>query len=202
MKMQVQELEDAAARLGKSVAKMGRDIKHWEVWQWIKERIDAFKKTMPLISDLRNPAMRPRHWKSLMDTIQTRFEPASDNFTLDSIVQLRLDQHAEFIGEMSVNATKELAIEQGIFSIAETWKTLDLDMVRHLAEVQDSSTLMLLVGPCTRLYSQALCIKQGVHTCLSMLFVLDTAHRANSSLARESVPALWHCAGTAQGLDG
>lgn len=122
-------MEDAAVRLGKNVAKMGREIKHWEVWQWIKERIEAFKKTMPLISDLRNPAMRPRHWKSLMEAIQTKFDPASDSFTLDSIVQLRLDQHAEFIGEMSVNATKELAIEQGIAAIAETWKTLDLDMV-------------------------------------------------------------------------
>lgn len=142
--MQVQELEDAAARLGKNVGKMGRDIKHWEVWQWIKERIEAFKKTMPLISDLRNPAMRPRHWKSLMDAIQTKFDPASDTFTLDSIVQLRLDQHAEFIGEMSVNATKELAIEQGIASIAETWKTLDLDMVCTLFVVDGIPSAMLL----------------------------------------------------------
>lgn len=129
--VQVQDLEDAAVRIGKSVSKLGRDIKHWEVWQWIRERIDTFKRTMPLISDLRNPAMRPRHWKSLCDAIQTTFDPTSDAFTLDSIVALRLDQHAEFISEMSVNATKELAIEQSLATIAEAWKTLDLDMVRH-----------------------------------------------------------------------
>ena len=131
VELQVQDLEDAAVRIGKSVSKLGRDIKHWEVWQWIRERIDNFKRTMPLISDLRNPAMRPRHWKSLCDTIQTTFDPASDAFTLDSIVALRLDQHAEFISEMSLNATKELAIEQSLATIAEAWKTLDLDMVRH-----------------------------------------------------------------------
>lgn len=116
-------------RIGKNVMKLGRDIKHWEVWQWLKDRIDAFKKTMPLIADLRNPAMRSRHWQQLMTTIQTQFDPTSNSFTLDSIVQLRLDQHAEFIGEMSVNATKELAIEQSIQAIAATWKDLDLDMV-------------------------------------------------------------------------
>lgn len=127
---QVNELEEAAARIGKSVQKLGRDIKHWEVWQQIRDRIDTFKRTMPLISDLRNPAMRPRHWKSLVDAIQMTFDPASDSFTLDSIVALRLDQHAEFIGEMSVNATKELAIEQSLAAIAEAWKNLDLDMVR------------------------------------------------------------------------
>jgi dynein heavy chain, axonemal len=122
------------------VLKLGRDIKHWEVWRWIKDRIDAFKKTMPLVADLRNPAMRPRHWQQLMETIQTPFDPASNSFTLDSIVQLRLDQHAEFIGEMSVNATKELAIEQSITAIAETWKTLDLDMVRF-CRVSDHSCI-------------------------------------------------------------
>jgi dynein heavy chain, axonemal len=127
--LQVNELEEAAARIGKSVQKLGRDIKHWEVWQWIRDRIDTFKRTMPLISDLRNPAMRPRHWKSLVDAIQTAFDPTTDAFTLDSIVALRLDQHAEFIGEMSVNATKELAIEQSLAAIAEAWKVLDLDMV-------------------------------------------------------------------------
>ena len=115
--------------MGKSVVKLGRDMKQWDVWQKIKETIDGFKKTMPLISDMRNPAMRPRHWNKLMDTIQTRFDPYSDNFTLDSIVQLRLDQHAEFISEMSLNATKELAIEQTIQAIAATWKDLLLDMV-------------------------------------------------------------------------
>lgn len=125
----MQELEEAAVRIGKNVMKLGRDIKHWEVWQWLKDRIDAFKKTMPLIADLRNPAMRSRHWQQLMTTIQTQFDPTSNSFTLDSIVQLRLDQHAEFIGEMSVNATKELAIEQSIQAIAATWKDLDLDMV-------------------------------------------------------------------------
>jgi dynein heavy chain len=107
-------MEEAAIRLGKNVTKMGRDIKHWPVWSWIKDLIDAFKRTMPLITDLRNPAMRPRHWESLMDEIGSRFDPTSPSFTLDSIVQLRLDQQVDFIAEISVNATKELAIENNI----------------------------------------------------------------------------------------
>lgn len=43
-----------------------------------------------------------------------RFDPHSASFTLDSIIQLKLDQHVEFIAEMSVNATKELAIETNL----------------------------------------------------------------------------------------
>ena len=152
--------------MGKTVQKLGRDIKHWPVWQQIRERVDAFKRTMPLIADLRNPAMRPRHWKQLMETIQTTFNPLSDGFTLDSIVQLRLDQHAEFIGEMSVNATKELAIEQSIAAIAEAWKSLDLDMVRApgrgAAVVVLSATVLLRMRRCA-----ACCMLRSItsHAC-------------------------------------
>ena len=35
----------------------------------LKERVDNLKKLMPLIGDLRNPAMRERHWKSLMEEV-------------------------------------------------------------------------------------------------------------------------------------
>ncbi len=59
-------MEEVAVRISKSVAKLGRDLKAWPVWGWIKDTIEAFKRTMPLITDLRNPAMRKRHWDQLM----------------------------------------------------------------------------------------------------------------------------------------
>ena len=64
--MQVDELEEAAGRVGKVVGKLSRDIKTWPVLGWLKDMVDAFKKTMPLITDLRNPSMRQRHWALLM----------------------------------------------------------------------------------------------------------------------------------------
>lgn len=68
---QVDEMEEAAARYNKLVLKLGRDIKTWPALSWLKDTIDAFKKTMPLITDLRNPAMRQRHWQQLMEHIGT-----------------------------------------------------------------------------------------------------------------------------------
>lgn len=35
--------------------------KQWEIVDFSKNRIDQFKRTIPLISDLRNPAMRDRY---------------------------------------------------------------------------------------------------------------------------------------------
>ncbi len=54
------------------------------------------------------------HGGGLQEHVGSKFDPESPDFTLDSVVQLRLDTHAEFIAELSVNATKELAIENNI----------------------------------------------------------------------------------------
>lgn len=70
-------MEEAAVRISKNVAKLGRDIRQWGVWGSLKDTLDAFKRTMPLITDLRNPAMRPRHWESLQARPLTCLCPVS-----------------------------------------------------------------------------------------------------------------------------
>eukprot|EP00899_Mesostigma_viride_P014884 jgi/Mesvir1/23397/Mv21091-RA.2 len=126
--LQVEELDEAAQRFSKKLTKLGRDIKHWPVWHSLKDKVDAFKKTMPLVTDLRNPAMRPRHWDSLMEAIGERFDPTGPDFTLAKVTELHLENFADQIGELSVNASKELAIEQALASVKETWQTMELDM--------------------------------------------------------------------------
>jgi dynein heavy chain len=54
-------MEATAATFNKNIGKM-RDIKRWGVWIMMREKIDRFRATLPLIQDLRNPAMRDRHW--------------------------------------------------------------------------------------------------------------------------------------------
>eukprot|EP00898_Chlorokybus_atmophyticus_P005400 jgi/Chlat1/5861/Chrsp4S06373 len=130
--LRVEEMDDAAQRLGKRLAKLGRnEIKAWSVWQETRDAIDAFKKTMPLIADLRSPALRPRHWEQLMDAVGKRFDPTGQDFTLDKVSDLHLENHAERIAELAASAAKELAIEQALEGIETTWKGLNLDLVPH-----------------------------------------------------------------------
>lgn len=53
--------------------KLGREIKHLEVWVSLKDRIDQVKALLPLIVDLKNPALRARHWSQLQEEIGKPF---------------------------------------------------------------------------------------------------------------------------------
>lgn len=56
------------------------------MWGDLKESIDAFKATLPLTVDLRNPAMRERHWKQLQEQVGHVFDPTSNTFTLAKVL--------------------------------------------------------------------------------------------------------------------
>ena len=49
----------------------------WTICDSLKGRIDTFKRTMPLIQDLKNPAMRDRPWQQLKQEIQKPFDHTS-----------------------------------------------------------------------------------------------------------------------------
>lgn len=60
---------------------------------------------------LKNPAIKPRHWKQVKDVVARDFDETSEDFTLDAIIKMQMHNFAEQISEISNAATMELAIE-------------------------------------------------------------------------------------------
>ncbi len=79
-----------------------------------QERVGGFSLTMPLIANLRNSALRPRHWKELEQRIDAHADPDNPTFNLEVVLGLRLDQHTTFVATLSATATKELTIEKSL----------------------------------------------------------------------------------------
>uniref|UniRef100_A0A2K6FUH7 Dynein axonemal heavy chain 2 n=1 Tax=Propithecus coquereli TaxID=379532 RepID=A0A2K6FUH7_PROCO len=131
--LQTEAMETMAHRLFRRLTKLAKEYKdrNWDIIETTRSKIEQFKRTMPLISDLRNPALRDRHWDQVRDEIQREFDQESESFTLEEIVELGMDQHVEKIGEISASATKELAIEVALQNIAKTWEVTQLDIVPY-----------------------------------------------------------------------
>ena len=128
------EIDDVVQKFIKRLNKLGKEVKDWEVFSNLKDRVNQTKRTVPLLLDLRNPAMRERHWNAIMDEIGKTFSTLNEDFTLDKILELGLDQHAETISALSVAASKELSIEQGIQSIDTAWKDIEIEIAPYKEE--------------------------------------------------------------------
>ncbi|KAJ3056563.1 Dynein heavy chain 2, axonemal [Rhizophlyctis rosea] len=125
------EVEETVQKFVKKLGKMPKEMKEWDVFVNLKDRVNQTKRSIPLLMDLKNPAMRERHWTSLMDEIGKTFDPTGNDFTLEKILELGLDQFSESINNLSAAATKELSIEQGLTNVEEAWKGLEMDIVPY-----------------------------------------------------------------------
>ncbi|XP_043933259.1 dynein axonemal heavy chain 2 [Protopterus annectens] len=131
--LQTDVMETTAQSLFKKLNKLSREVKdkNWDIVDTSKNKLDQFKRTMPLITDLRNPAMRDRHWSQIKQHVQRLFDQTSLDFTLEKIIELGLDQHNDKISEISVAASKELSIEQALEGIKNTWENTSLDIAPY-----------------------------------------------------------------------
>ena len=124
----VSEMDVVAAQFNKKIAKLGREIKAWKIWQSMRNKVDQFRKTLPLIQDLKSPALRPRHWAQLKEEMGKTFDAEARMFTLEKVFSLGFHMHADFIGTLSANANKELSIEQALNGIQERWGVVTIEM--------------------------------------------------------------------------
>nr|PNR35709.1 hypothetical protein PHYPA_021559 [Physcomitrium patens] len=145
--LDVGSMETAAQLFSKRLFKVARDCKTWMVWIKLKETIDSFKQTLPLTVDLRNTALRERHWMKLIDHVGQFFDPSSNDFTLAKVAELQLAVHAEYIHDLSIAATKELAIEEALTKIKDAWgvQKLDMSSEKGIWKLKGTEELFLLL---------------------------------------------------------
>ncbi|CAM9243318.1 unnamed protein product, partial [Lampetra fluviatilis] len=126
-------MEATAHSHHRTMNKLAREAKDktWEVVTSTRARLEQFRRTMPLIAHLRNPAMRERHWRQIKQEVPGPFDEESDSFTLEAIVELGLERHAAAVALVAASASKELAIEQALEGVARTWDTTVLDIAQY-----------------------------------------------------------------------
>ncbi|XP_064639639.1 dynein axonemal heavy chain 2-like isoform X2 [Lineus longissimus] len=131
--LQTEEMETQSQALYKKLNKLSRELKdkNWEIVEMSKHKVDQFKRTMPLINDLKNHAMRERHWDQIRTEMAKSFDPKAEEFTLEKIIEFGFDQYSEQINDISGAARKELAIEQALEAIDQTWEVIELDIITY-----------------------------------------------------------------------
>ena len=139
--LDAETIEREAGSVSRAMAKSGKTFERLAmdgcvaVARAIKEECDGFMPLIPLITALRNPGMRTRHWAELSDTMATgvRVDPdgEGDAFTLPRVIQLKLADYMEPITKVGERAGKEYQIEVALDKMAGEWTTVFLDLAAY-----------------------------------------------------------------------
>ncbi|KAF0304889.1 Dynein heavy chain 2, axonemal [Amphibalanus amphitrite] len=126
------ELDSQATSLHKRLTKQLKEYRDngWDIIEQTKTQVDAFRKALPLIMDLKNVALRTRHWEEIRALIGREFNEDTD-LTMDSIFEWGMNQYSEEIHNISQSATKEMTIEKMLMKMKSTWDEMEMEILPY-----------------------------------------------------------------------
>mgnify|MGYP003961386239 CR=1 FL=1 len=119
--------------------KLPKKLRHWQAYKELRKKIEDFLDLKPLLEQLKNNAMRDRHWDAIQDMAGKPFKLEEDAFKLKHILEVDLLQYGEDVEDICIGAVKEEEIENKIIVIEADWK--DEQLV--FAEFKHRGFLML-----------------------------------------------------------
>lgn len=76
---------------------------------------------LPMITDLRNPTLKPRHWEVIEDVFEFAFTP-DEPMTLGRLEQIKAFKYWERIQEISSQASSEASLESILKKVSNILK--------------------------------------------------------------------------------
>jgi len=103
----------------------------WPVYQELVDHTRNFANSLPLVDELRNDAMRDRHWAELMKVTRKKFVITED-FTLGDILQLNLHTTAREVRDIVQQAIKDFGVEKFLAKLEASWKDVNFAFGLHV----------------------------------------------------------------------
>ena len=138
------------------------DLKNTDTFDLLKNKLQSFEDSLPLIIDLKNDALRKRHWDALMEITGKTFDMNPKTFTLGKIFDMELSNYSEAIREVTEGAVKELTIESGLESIKDAWAQHKFDLFKYVKGAEDRGFILKSVEEITLLLEDMTMNLQGM----------------------------------------
>ena len=130
-KIEYKELEEGKKFFQANMRELKEKYSDTQVYKRLKERVDEFKSSLPLIRTLKeNPFFKVEHWKRLLDLIdQDNTNINFTSITLEQVFNMNLQDYPNEVGEIVNAAKNEYNNKQELNAIKEYWKQAELTIV-------------------------------------------------------------------------
>ncbi|KAF7660832.1 hypothetical protein LDENG_00274280 [Lucifuga dentata] len=142
--LDLEQLNTQVNKYSKCIIQLEKGLPRNNMVPCLKEKVDIMKQQLPVITDLCNPCMKPRHWETLASTMETPAELSlSENqLSLADLKELNIFSYSAQIHEVSGQASGEASVETILKKVDDLWKATDLNVLPY----GDSKDVFIL-GP-------------------------------------------------------
>ncbi|XP_052127393.1 dynein axonemal heavy chain 5-like [Frankliniella occidentalis] len=125
----IESIMEELAEFQNRCRRLPKGLREWPAYLDLKQMIDDFNGTCPLLEMMTNKAMKDRHWKRLEDLTNCSFDVESETFTLKTLLEAPLLQHIDDVTDICQGAVKEKDIEAKMNQVKADWAVVDLVFV-------------------------------------------------------------------------
>lgn len=98
----------------------------------LKDSIEQFKQLMPLMEELGNPALKPRHWEAIFEQLGEDYEAErSAEYSVQYLIERGIMSKMEKVQAVSVNASKEFSLEKALEKMATDWVGVEFKIIEY-----------------------------------------------------------------------
>lgn len=129
--LQPRKLRQQLDSLLASTREMPSKMRQYAAFEFVQDLIRQLLKANTLVSDLKSEALRERHWRQLMKVLRLTSSYAPSSMTLGTIWDLDLRKNETLIKDVIVQAQGEMALEEFLKQVKDTWTNFSLDLVNY-----------------------------------------------------------------------
>ncbi|KAM4603926.1 dynein axonemal heavy chain 6 [Polymixia lowei] len=125
---------------GKYVNQLEKGLPPNSVVPCLKHKVDGMREKLPVITDLRNPCLKSRHWEILEAVVEASL--TEEPLGLATLERLNVFSFHLEIQEVSGQASGEASLETVIKKVEDSWKATEFTVLPH----RESKDIFILGG--------------------------------------------------------
>ncbi|KAI9295785.1 dynein heavy chain [Neoconidiobolus thromboides FSU 785] len=106
-------------------------IHQYPAYSYIIDLLNSYLKVNTILTELKSDALRERHWRQLFKQLDCEGKFFLSEMTLGNIWDMDLDKNEVIAREIIIVAQGEMALEEFIKQVKETWSSYTLELVNY-----------------------------------------------------------------------
>ena len=129
--VQPRKLRQSIDGLIKMTKDMPSRMRQYAAFEHVQNTLRQLLKANSILSDLKSEAMRERHWNKLFKALRPGKRYSQLSMTLGDVWDLQPNSTESTIRDIQAQAQGEMALEEFLKQVKETWQNYALDLVNY-----------------------------------------------------------------------
>ncbi|KAF5272727.1 hypothetical protein FQA39_LY07754 [Lamprigera yunnana] len=145
----IEDVNLYVARILKNITLLEKGLPPNLIVPKLKDEVELMKDKLPVLTHIRNPSLRARHWLKIENVLNHKFK-VDEPITLSLLEELNIFNYGEEFMEIAGQASSEAGLELLLKKVEESWNLIEFPVVAHrdlkdvyiLGSLEDIQTIL------------------------------------------------------------